>query len=569
VRRLLRAIYLATAAFTAAVVFYVLFTLPPAAQTLAPEPPPTVVPGGYHIHTTRSDGSGTVDEIAAAAARAGLKFIVLTDHGDATRAPDPPAYRHGVLCLDAVEISTFGGHVVAMNLGAAAPYPLAGETADVIEDIHRLGGWAIAAHPDSPKPNLRWTAGNAPYDAIEWLNADSEWRDNRVGELAGTLGRSFVRPAEAIVSLFDRPARTLQRWDAAMVSRPVVSLAAVDAHAHGLIGWSDAEETQGRTLFTRPTYEHLFRALAQAVVLDQPLSGDAAPDAKHILAALAAGHSFSIVRGLAAPAALEFSAQQNGVEIPMGARTLVVGAPGTIRANVPQAASARVELIHNNRLLVKGQGSATYSGVIGEGGYRVEVFFGEAAVPWIVSNPIYAGLDVLPVTGEPPLTTPTVNIPQPGKGWEVEHDQPSTGTWAIDQHAIRFDYRLGGGPPAGQFAALTAGIAGNIGVDRIEFVAHANPPARISVQVRLPGGPGGNRWRRSVYLDETPRNFSLRLRDFDLVERTTTLRPNVARVQTVLFVIDTLNTPPGRAGSVWIFDAKVGVGGQEQGPQGP
>ena len=35
------------------------------------------------------------------AARAGLKFIVFTDHGDATRTPDPPAYRSGVLCIDA------------------------------------------------------------------------------------------------------------------------------------------------------------------------------------------------------------------------------------------------------------------------------------------------------------------------------------------------------------------------------------------------------------------------------------------------------------------------------------
>ena len=60
--------------------------------------------GTLHIHTNRSDGGAGPDEIAAAAARAGLKFIVFTDHGDATRKPDPPAYRSGVLCLDGVEI---------------------------------------------------------------------------------------------------------------------------------------------------------------------------------------------------------------------------------------------------------------------------------------------------------------------------------------------------------------------------------------------------------------------------------------------------------------------------------
>ena len=44
---------------------------------------------------------GSVDEVAAAAAAAGLQFVVFTDHGDATRPPDPPAYRHGVLTIDA------------------------------------------------------------------------------------------------------------------------------------------------------------------------------------------------------------------------------------------------------------------------------------------------------------------------------------------------------------------------------------------------------------------------------------------------------------------------------------
>ena len=161
-RRVLKSIFVLTAAFVAAVVFYVLFTLPPASDDLSPALPPNVAVGAYHVHTSRSDGTGSIDEIAEAASRAGLKFVVITDHGDGTRAPDPPAYRHGVLCLDAAEVSTFGGHVVAMNVSRASPYPLAGETADVVDDIRRLGGWAVAAHPDNPKPNLRWTAGNAP-----------------------------------------------------------------------------------------------------------------------------------------------------------------------------------------------------------------------------------------------------------------------------------------------------------------------------------------------------------------------------------------------------------------------
>ena len=51
-----------------------------------------------------------------AAARAGLKFVVFTDHGDATRPPNPPTYRSGVLCLDGVEVSILRDQAAAVAL---------------------------------------------------------------------------------------------------------------------------------------------------------------------------------------------------------------------------------------------------------------------------------------------------------------------------------------------------------------------------------------------------------------------------------------------------------------------
>ena len=148
---------------------------PPAAPDARTAPTDGTVPGVLHVHTNRSDGLSAPDEIAAAAARAGLKFIVFTDHGDATRTPDPPAYRSGVLCLDGVEISTTGGHYIALDM-PAAPYPLGGEARDVVEDVRRLGGFGIVAHPDSPKPELRWRDWAAPFDGIEMVNPDTSWR---------------------------------------------------------------------------------------------------------------------------------------------------------------------------------------------------------------------------------------------------------------------------------------------------------------------------------------------------------------------------------------------------------
>src|SRR3984893_5286984 len=112
-------------ALAAAALLPILGPLPPAHLLLASQPGDGSVAGILHVHTNRSDGLSAPDEVAAAAARAGLRFIVFTDHGDATRAPDPPVYRAGVLCIDGVEISTTAGHYVAIDM-PAAPYPLGG-----------------------------------------------------------------------------------------------------------------------------------------------------------------------------------------------------------------------------------------------------------------------------------------------------------------------------------------------------------------------------------------------------------------------------------------------------------
>ena len=198
-----RLIVIATAAGLAAVSLWVLLTLPPRARSVdvvgwTDDRSPPIARGVFHVHSDRSDGSASVEDIAAAASRAGLGFVIFTDHGDGTRAPDPPVYRSGVLCLDAVEISTSGGHYIALGL-AASPYPLAGEPHAVVEDVRRLGGFGIVAHPGSAKAGLGWTDFGLAYDGIEWLNGDSQWRDETRRALGGAAVRGARRAA--------RPAR--------------------------------------------------------------------------------------------------------------------------------------------------------------------------------------------------------------------------------------------------------------------------------------------------------------------------------------------------------------------------
>jgi hypothetical protein len=548
---------MASAAVAGAVAIYTGLTLPPAARTLDTAIPPTVVFGAYHVHSTRSDGTGTIDEIATAAAGAGLSFVVFTDHGNGTRPPDPPSYRHGVLCLDAVEISTFAGHLVALGLTTGTPYPLAGDARDVIEDVHRLGGRAIVAHPDSAKADQRWRAWETPLDGLEWINADSEWRDDSGRRLITAALHSIVRPAEAVTSLFERPARTLERWDRAAANRAVVGLAAVDAHAS--IGLRESDEPRGRSLLARPSYAAMFRTLQQAAVLDAPLTGDARVDAAAVVTALQSGRTFSLVRSLAGPAALQFTATRDGVVTPMGGRLGGAGGEVVIEA-ATTASDAQLVLLHQGRRLAGGSGRVRQAGPLPPGAYRVEAYLRGSSVPWIVSNPIYLG-DVAP--GDPPdpaageAGAPSLALDSRAE-WRVEKDARSQGTAAADAGEVRLTYALGAGAPAGQYAALVTDVVSEEGFDRLSFTGRASAPMRLSVQLRLLGN-SDQRWRRSVYLDQTPRLVTIDVAEFEPIEPSS-LRPNIARVRAVLLVVDTLNTAPGARGDVSVRDIALRVG---------
>ena len=547
--RALAPLLLVTSAAIAAVLVVLYRSLPPHAAALGATIPATDVVGAYHIHSNRSDGSGSVDAIARAAREAGLSFIILTDHGDGTTAPLAPAYRSGVLTIDAVEISTNGGHLVVLGLDDASPYPLAGEPADVIEDVHRRGGFAIVAHPDSSKPELQWRAWTTPFDGIEWMNEDtqSEWRTKKSLDLAATAARVLMRPPETLASMLARPVATLRRWDALLRRRPVPSLAGLDAHAN-VAGW--------------PRYVDLFRTVSQVVQLPAPLTGQARADAAAVVAALRAGRSYSIVRAFASPASLEFSATHDGAA--SGPGDWIPSTDSiTWSAHVTGASNARVVLIENGREVAGGRGRLTYTAAAAPGAYRVEVTYPGFAMPWMVSNPVYVG-DPPPVPPVEPVVTPAAASVDllASTHWRVEHDAASTGSLDGDAGNRRFQFALGGGRAASQYAAAVVPVEVDGSFDRVQITGHADAPMRVSVQVRLPGAGGSQRWRSSAYLDASTRTVVLPLSRFVSADRPTTQQPIASAVREVLIVVDTVNTAPGARGMVWL--GSVGLGRAER-----
>jgi len=556
-----RAALAGTAALGAAVLVLVGAALPQAARALAPpdwQPAAPSVGGVFHVHTVRSDGTGTVDAIAAAAARVGLKFVIFTDHGDGTRPPDPPSYRSGVLCLDGVEISTTAGHYAAVGIGRA-PYPLGGDPRDVVEDVRRLGGIGVVTHPDSAKPALAWRGGDLPFDGLEWLNADSEWRDESTARLSLALLTYPFRPSETVASLFRRPA-TLARWDALRRARPLVGLAGADAHAR--IGWKDqGDPYEDRTFLRVPSYESVFRAFSNRVVLERELSGRPREDGDALLAAIRAGHVHTIVDAWARPGSFEFDGRGGAAGRVVEGDTTPVGDGLILRARVNGPAGSRLVLFRDGREVQRVTAAELTYATNRPGSYRAEVWLpgvADAPMPWIVSNAIMAMAAPPEPSGRASETPgPVLATIDPEGGWTVERDASSSGDAARDDRGTALHFTLGPAGKGSQFVALAHPLTLAPESRAIAFSGVAESPMRVSVQVRLPKGRDGERWACSVYLDATPRDLVVPLADMRPAGATSTASPVPARIDSLLFVVDRVHAAPGATGRFSLSEVRV------------
>jgi hypothetical protein len=533
-----------------------LLLLPPAPTRLDPGPwsalgARTIV-GAYHIHTTRSDGAADKAAIAHAARGAGLQFVILTDHGDGTRQPDAPEYVEGVLCLDAVEISTDQGHYVALDM-PRAPYPLGGAAADVVEDVARLGGFGIAAHPDSPKASLQWTDTEAAIDGIEWLNADSEWRGESRPRLWRAGAAYLFRPGPALGTLLDRPT-TLDRWDGLTRTRPVVALAGLDAH--GGIG-RRAEDGSRANVPGVPSYPASFHTFSLRIPLEHPWSGDAARDARALYEAIRRGRVYTTIETIATNGLLDFHAlTAGGHDVPMGAE-LSAGTDVTLVARALKPAGAQIVLVHEGRDVESSVGGELRQSVTQpQGAYRIEVRVphgpGDPPVPWIVSNPIYF-LSVRQLRESTPLVGRGIPV-EPGQ-WRIEKDSGSTANLRVGSGEVALGYRLRSGPRNSQYVAVAAEVPSEAfsGV-RVSLVA--DKPMRVSVQLRTPEGA---RWGRSVYVNPESRTLSLAADTFRPIAEDAAGpgRLDSGRINALLLVIDLTNAPPGSSGLLRILSSEL------------
>ena len=348
--------------------------------------------GNFHVHTDHSDGTGTHQEVARAAAQAGLDVIVFTDHNRRVAGQEGwyihPETGKQVLLLMGEEVHAPGrssmNHYLCLGvdqeLRQHAPRPQ-----DLINAVNRNAGVGFIAHPIE-----------RPASASLYHEAEIPWTDWEVNGFTGielwnymSEFKGFVTSSSAAVFAAFFPStqisgpllETLALWDSLLGNgQRVVAIGGADAHAN-VYSLGPIK----RSVFP---YQYLFRAVNTHLLLDTPLSDDLIMAKSQVLDALRAGQAFVAYDLAGTSRGFRFTATCQEGNASMGDEIRTNG-PVALRVRSPLPAVLR--LLKDGEMIVQAWGQELVYEANEPGVYRVEAYhrYRLKRRGWVFTNPIY------------------------------------------------------------------------------------------------------------------------------------------------------------------------------------
>jgi hypothetical protein len=342
--------------------------------------------GNIHVHTAYSDGQALHAEVAQAAAKAGLDFVIVTDHNVWVNGVERVYGK--VLLLVGEEVHDVrrqpqANHLLAYNAESELA-PLAADPQGLINEVNERGGFCYLAHPHEYRSPLSPDLAAIPwvdwdvtgYVGLEIWNYMSEFKALARNRLAALFYAYF--PALGITGPFRT---TLRLWDQLLVQGRRIAA----------IGGSDA---RGNTYSLGPLrrvvfpYEHLFRSVNTHIITERPLTGSLENDKKQIYDALRAGHTWVGYDLLAPTAGFRFDARSINTQATMGDELVRTAAT---KFDVQTPRSGDIRLLCNGRVVARARGQQLRFTTADPGAYRVEVYrsYRLGRRGWIFSSPIH------------------------------------------------------------------------------------------------------------------------------------------------------------------------------------
>jgi len=336
--------------------------------------------GVIHVHSTYSDGSRSIPDIASIAGEVDLDFLLMTDHNTLQAKRDGLEGWHGdVLVGIGYEINDENdlNHYLAFNLDKEVEN--SHNPSEYIRQVHDNKGFGLIAHPDEKRtaikkyPPYPWTLWESDYfNGIELWNQMSEWMEGLTN--INKYWRVF-NPRKAIVS---PQAETLKKWDEVNQKRKVVGIGGVDAHGHKYRLWGLFQITIFR-------YKVLFKTIRTHILTDKPLmeSKDYKNDLNILYESLLNCRCFISNYYCGDARGFRFYAQNRKKSVQIGGE-IAFDKHTHLHVNLPH--TAITHLIKNGEKIASQKGENLIFEVDSPGIYRVEVFYLNR--PWIFSNHI-------------------------------------------------------------------------------------------------------------------------------------------------------------------------------------
>ncbi len=344
--------------------------------------------GAIHIHSTYSDGSGTVDEIIKTAQEVDLDYIILTDHNTLRAKKDGKEGWHGdTFLLVGAEINDKQNLNHYLALGIDKTFSTRMSAKKYVEKVKEKGGIGFIAHPHEERSSM---AEHPPYPWNEWDSDDFTGMEiwNHMSEWMEGLNESnkynhFVHPLKSIIS---PTKKTLAKWDELNLKRKVVGIGGIDAHAHklNLMGFFEVEVFPYKVLF-KSIRTHL---LCNTQLHKSNKGVEFAEDRNEILKTLKNGRVFFSNYYHGDAKGFRFFAQDSSMIYHMG-ESIEFSDKIRLRVILPNI-SGTIKLIANGNLIEEVENIDAEFKIKESGVYRVEIFIDGKA--WIYSNHIRIGI---------------------------------------------------------------------------------------------------------------------------------------------------------------------------------
>lgn len=356
------------------------------------------LPGAIHVHTKHSDGSGDVAEIAQAAKRAGLEFVVVTDLDTSQARKEEGSYDQVDVFIEmeatttAGILLTFYSHTDAVRESDEKVRQIAWQHFQGNKTYPEL--FNIVAHPSHPKKP--WNAFDRNPEGVEIFNFDSLWQKARNESTIGSGITLFTYPWSnflAALRFSQTNRKDLTSWDA---------MNAISPGRFGVLAQhSLASSHLGPLHLKWPSYEQAFKVGTTVLFYEPPLATDFQSRKAQLYRLLREGRSAMVFNYLHPFHGNDWTIECDSGVYRSGERlTSPKNCEFVVRLPKSLDYDATLRLWRSGELAseVQNAGAETRIPVSGPGAYRLEVWLRistlfrvllSGEVPYLFYNPIY------------------------------------------------------------------------------------------------------------------------------------------------------------------------------------